>query len=74
MAKKKSTKKIQEPEIPPITINADQLAFSNDKEIDDLARYLEERLPPSEGLKEIVRNRNTLNLILTQPISKRRIR
>ena len=58
----------------PILIDADQLSFNHDKEIDNMARYLEERIPQSKGLVEVVRNRNMLELQLTKNVSKRDVK
>ena len=71
MAKRKVPKEI---DIAPITIACDQLSFSNDKDIDDLGRFLEERITPREGLQEVVRNKNNLELNLTKEVSKRRVK
>jgi len=70
MAKKKKP----EISVPSVFINADQLSFNHDKEIDNLARFLEERIPPSKGLTEIVRSKNTLELKLKKPVSKREVK
>lgn len=64
----------KDPELPPITVACDQLSFSNDKDINDMARYLEERITPADGLKEVVRSRNMLELKITKPVSKRLVR
>ncbi len=64
----------KEVEVTPITVNADQLSFNNDKEIDNMARFLEERITPRSGLKEVVRSKNTLELKLTKPVSKRLVK
>lgn len=66
--------KEEKPSIPPITIDADQLSFNNDKDIDNMARFLEERIPQPKGLKEVVRSKNTLQLQLTKPVSKRDVK
>ncbi|NMC06870.1 MAG: 60S ribosomal protein L22 [Candidatus Lokiarchaeota archaeon] len=73
MAKKAATKKESE-KIAPITINADQLSFNHDKEIDNLARYLEERIPKASGLDEVVRAKNVLSLTLSKKVSKRDVK
>ncbi|MEX2680910.1 MAG: hypothetical protein Q6373_004875 [Candidatus Sigynarchaeota archaeon] len=70
MAKKKEAEK----KINPITINAEQLSFNHDKEIDNLARYLEERIPKAKGLEEVVRSKNMLSLTLTKQVSKRDVK
>lgn len=69
--KTKKSKKEEEIEIPDIIVNADQLSFDHDKDIDNMARYLEERIPPFQGLKECVRSKNNITLKLTKPVSKR---
>lgn len=75
MAKKAAAaKKGADKKIEPVTINADQLSFNNDKEIDNLARFLEERIPKAKGLDEVVRSKNVLSLSLTKPVSKRDIK
>ena len=68
---KKTIKKVPEKELPSIIVNADQLSFNNDKDIDNMARFLEERITPKSGLKEVVRSKNTLELKLTKSVSKR---
>ena len=70
----KKAAKDEKPLLPPITIDADQLSFDHDKEIDNLARYLEERIPQRKGLQEVVRNRNVLELQLTGQVSKREVK
>jgi hypothetical protein len=35
---------------------------------------LEERIPPRKGLEEVIRNKNELELQLTKPVSKRKIK
>jgi hypothetical protein len=57
-----------------VKINCDQLSFNNDKDIDNLGRYLEERITPQKGLSGVVRNKNILELNLTKPVSKRDIK
>ena len=75
MAKKAATaKKEADTKIPPITINADQLSFNHDKEIDNLARFLEERIPKAKGLNEVVRSKNVLSLTMNKKVSKRDVR
>ncbi|MHA1793349.1 MAG: 60S ribosomal protein L22 [Promethearchaeota archaeon] len=73
---KKTRRKLpdKEPEIPPITINIEQLAFDYDKDIDNMARFIEERITPRDGLKEVVRTKNNLELKITKPLSKRKIK
>ncbi len=73
MAKKAASKKDAE-KIAPITINAEQLSFNHDKEIDNLARYLEERIPKAKGLDEVVRSKNLLSLTMTKKVSKRDVK
>jgi hypothetical protein len=73
MAKKAVTKKEAE-KIAPITINADQLSFNHDKEIDNLARFLEERIPKAKGLNEVVRSKNVLSLTMNKKVSKRDVK
>ena len=73
MAKKAASKKEAE-KVLPITINADQLSFNHDKEIDNLARYLEERIPKAKGLDEVVRSKNVLSLSMTKKVSKRDVK
>jgi hypothetical protein len=74
MAKKAATKKEAEIKIPSITINADQLSFNHDKEIDNMARFLEERIPKAQGLNEVVRSKNILQLNVNKAVSKRDVR
>ncbi|MBD3185641.1 hypothetical protein GF325_02335 [Candidatus Bathyarchaeota archaeon] len=69
---KRSSKKAKQ--VPPLTINADQLSFSNDSDINNLARFLEERMTKADGLNEVVRDKNDLELHMNRPISKRRIK
>ncbi|MHA1683198.1 MAG: 60S ribosomal protein L22 [Promethearchaeota archaeon] len=69
---KKTTKK--EESVPSLHINADQMSFNNDSEIDDMARFLEERITPAKGLKEVIRSKNNLELKMTKKISKRNIK
>ena len=73
MAKKAASKKDAE-KIAPITINTEQLSFNHDKEIDNLARYLEERIPKAKGLDEVVRSKNMLSLTMTKKVSKRDVK
>ncbi|MFX0099693.1 MAG: 60S ribosomal protein L22 [Candidatus Hodarchaeota archaeon] len=71
MAKREVPKEI---DIAPIIIACDQLSFSNDKDIDDLGRFLEERITPRDGLEEVIRNKNNLELKLTKSVSKSKIK